>query len=89
MGAANNVAIATTSTAVLSTTFGTSTYQIRIACPSNCFYKVGDVAAPPTATNSDVLLPSTWVDYVTVSPGQKVSIFSATIQTVSVTEITG
>ena len=87
MGAANNVAIATTSTAVASTTFASSTFQIRIAAPNVCYYKVGD--GTPTASTSDVFLPNTWVDYVTVSPGQKVSVFSASIQTVSVTEVTG
>lgn len=87
MGAANNVVIATTSTAGASAAFASTTYQIRIASPSSCTYKVGD--GTPTATASDVFLPNTWVDYVTVNPGQKVSVFSATLQTVSITEITG
>lgn len=87
LGAANNVVIATTSTAVASNAFASTTYQIRIAAPSSCTFKVGD--GTPTAAATDALLPNTWVDYITVSPGQKVSVFSASIQTVSVTEITG
>jgi hypothetical protein len=86
IGAANNVSIATTSTAAASTAFGTQTYQIRIAATAACFYKVGD--GTPTATASDALLPLNWTEYVLVSPGQKVSVFSPTIQTVSVREIT-
>ena len=86
-GIANNVAIATTSTAVASSAFGSTTYQIRVAASANCFLKIGD--GTPTAANTDALLPLTWVDYITVSPGQKISVFSPTIQTVSVTEITG
>jgi hypothetical protein len=87
LGAANNVAVATTSTAAASSAFASTTYQIRVAAPSACFVKIGDGTL--TAAATDALLPSTWVDYITVSPGQKISIFSPTIQTVSVTEITG
>jgi hypothetical protein len=81
----NNVAVATTSTAAASAAFGSETYQIRIAATSACFYKVGD--GTPTAAATDALLPSPWVEYVKVTPGQKVSVFSATVQTVSVTEM--
>ena len=87
LGIANNVAIATTSTAAASAAFGSTTHQIRVAASANCFLKVGD--GTPTAANTDALLPLTWVDYITVSPGQKISVFSPTIQTISVTEITG
>ena len=85
-GTVNNVAVATTSTAVASSAFGGQTYQIRIAATGACFYKVD---ASPTAANTDALLPANWVEYVKVTPGQKVSVFSATIQTVSVIEIAG
>ena len=84
-GTVNNVAIATTSTAVASAAFGSQTYQIRIAATSACTYTLG---ASPTAATTDALLPANWVEYVKVTPGQKVSVFSATIQTVSVVEIT-
>lgn len=85
MGTVNNVAVATTSTAVASSAFGTQTYQIRIAATAACFYKVG--TATPTAAATDVLLPPNWVEYVRVGPGEKVSVFSATVQTVSVVEV--
>jgi hypothetical protein len=88
LGTVNNCAVATTSTAVLSSAFGTQTYQIRIAAAAACYFKVGDVAATPTATVTDAYLPPTWVDYIKVNPGQKISIFSPTIQTVSVVEVT-
>jgi hypothetical protein len=87
LGAANNVVIATTSTAVASAAFATNTFQIRVAALAACYFKVGD--GTPTAANTDALLLSTVHDYVTVSPGQKISVFSPTIQTVSVVEITG
>jgi hypothetical protein len=83
-GTVNNVAIATTSTAVASSAFSSQTYQVRIAATGACFYKVD---ASPTAAVTDALLPANWVEYVKVTPGQKVSVFSATIQTVSVVEI--
>lgn len=84
-GAQNNVAVATTSTSVASTAFGSQTYQIRIAASAACFYKV-DTA--PTAAATDAYLPANWVEYVKVTPGQKIAVFSATIQTISVTEET-
>lgn len=87
LGAVNNVSVATTSTAAASSAFGSQTYQIRIAAPAACFFKVGD--GTPTAAATDALLPSTWVDVITVSPGQKVSVFSPTVQVVSVVEVTG
>ena len=85
-GVANNVSVATTSTAVASTAFASQTYQIRIAAPAACFYKVGD--GTPTAVATDAYLPANWIEYVKVTPGQKISVFSATIQVVSVTEET-
>ena len=85
-GAQNNVAVATTSTSVASSAFGSQTYQVRIAASAACFYKVGD--GTPTAAATDVYLPANVVEYVKVTPGQKVAVFSATTQTVSVTEET-
>lgn len=85
IGTVNNVAVATTSTAVASSAFGTQTWQIRIATSAACNYKIDQA---PTAAATDALLPQNWVEYITVSPGQKISVFSPTIQTVSVVEIT-
>jgi hypothetical protein len=86
LGTKNNVAVATTSTSVASTAFSAQTYQIRVAAPAACFVKVDD--GTPTAVATDAYLPPNWVEYITVSPGQKISVFSATIQTISVVEIT-
>lgn len=84
-GVQNNIS-ASTSTSTASAAFGSQTYQIRIAAASDCFYKVGD--GTPTAAATDVYLPGKWVEFVKVTPGQKVAVFSATAQTVSVTEET-
>lgn len=82
----NNVSVATTSTAAASSAFGTQTYQIRVSAPAACFIKVGD--GTPTAAATDAYLPANWIEYIKVTPGQKISAFSATVQTVSVVEIT-
>lgn len=86
LGLVNNVAVATTSTAVASAAFGSETWQIRIAATAICFYKID--SGTPTAAATDALLPLNWVEYVKVSPSQKISVFSPTIQTISVVEIT-
>lgn len=85
MGTVNNVAVATTSTSVASSAFGSATYQVRVAASANCYYKVG--VGTPTAAATDVFLPLNWVEYVTVSPSEKIAFFSPTIQTVSVVEV--
>jgi hypothetical protein len=85
LGLVNNVAVATTSTSLASSAFGQETWQIRIAASAACTYKVDQA---PTAVATDALLPPNWIEYVKVSPGQKISFFSATIQTISVVEIT-
>lgn len=56
--------------------FGSQTYQIRIASTSACNYKVVE-AAGGAATATDIFLPNNWVEYVTVSPGQKISAIQA------------
>lgn len=84
LGLVNNVAVATTSTSVASAAFGSETWYVRISASAACFYKV-DYA--PTAAATDALLPLNWVEYVKVSPSQKISVFSPTIQTISVVEL--
>lgn len=86
MGTAQNVA-ATTGTSAASTAFGAQTYTIRVAASAAITYRVGD--ATPTATTTDTLLPATWVDYVRVTPGQKLAALSVSgAATVNVTELT-
>lgn len=85
LGTANNVAVATTSTAAASSAFGSQTHQIRVAATAACFVKISD--GTPTAAATDAYIPPNFPEYFTVTPGQKISIFSATIQTISVNEI--
>ena len=85
LGVVNNVSVATTSTAAASAAFGTQTYQIRVCATAACFVKVAEA---PTAAATDAYLPPNWEMYLIVSPGQKISAFSPTVQTVSVVEIT-
>lgn len=86
LGTVNNCVVATTSTAVASSAFGTQTYAIRVAATAACFVKVD---AAPTAAATDALIPANTVHIIKVNPGQKISAFSATTQTVSVVEVTG
>lgn len=87
-------ALAYTGTSATSTAFGTETYQIRLASTSACYYKVVE-AAGGAAAATDVFLPNNWVEYVNVSPGQKVSAIQAptnglvtgTAGTLSITEM--
>lgn len=74
-------------TSQASAAFGSQTYQIRIATGGQpAYFKVGD--GTPTATSSDALMPANWVDYVTVSPGQKVAVLQAgTAGSLSVSEV--
>lgn len=64
--------IAFTGSSVAATNaFGTQTYQIRLVSNSACNYRIGDGAQ--TATAADPFLPASWYEYVTVSPGQRIS----------------
>jgi len=60
----------TTNTAVPNA-FGAQTYRVRLAATAACFIRIGD--GVQTATVADVLLPAGVVDYVTVTPGQRIS----------------
>lgn len=68
--------IAYTGTSATSTAFSSQTYQIRVAATSACYYKVVE-AAGGAAAATDVFLPNNWVEYVNVSPGQKISAIQA------------
>jgi hypothetical protein len=85
LGAAQSFATSTTSAA--STAFGTQTYQIRVVADVATRIRVGD--GTPTAVVADMLLPANWVEYLTVTPGQKVAAILGTgTGNLSVTEIT-
>lgn len=55
--------------------FGPETYQLRLVASSGCSYRIGDGAQ--TATVSDPYLPANVVEYVTVSPGQRIAALKA------------
>lgn len=92
-GTTQTVAYTGTS-ATCTNAFGSQTYQIRLGATSACFYKVVE-AAGGAATTSDVFLPANWIEYVTVTPGQKISavragtdgLLTATSGTLIVTEV--
>lgn len=74
--------------------FGAATFQIRIVANSACHYKIGDGAQ--TASTSDPFLPANWVEWITVTPGQRISaikaatagLITAAAGTLWVTEVT-
>lgn len=74
-------------TSQASSAFGAQTRQIRVATGGQPAYvKIDD--GTPTATSSDVLMPANWVDYFTVTPGQKVAVLQAgTAGALSVSEM--
>lgn len=90
-------AVAYTGTAAaITNAFGAQTYQIRLAANSACHYLVSEAAnvVAATVTNGS-FLPNNWVEYITVSPGQKISVIrgatdglvTATSGTLLVTEM--
>jgi len=55
--------------------FGTETFQIRLVSNSACHYAVGD--GTQTASTASPFLPANFIEYVTVSPGQRISAIKA------------
>lgn len=55
--------------------FGAATYQLRLVANSACHYRIGD--GVQTATIADPFLPANTVEYVIVSPGQRISAIKA------------
>ena len=62
----------TASSVAVANPFASFTYQVRISTTANCNYQIGDGAQVATITTSPYL-PATWVEYVTVNPGQRIS----------------
>jgi hypothetical protein len=85
LGANTNFTLSGSSQATAA--FGPQTYQVRVATAGQpAFIRVGD--GTPTVTAGDPLMPANWVDYLTVTPGQKLACLQAgTAGTLSVTEI--
>lgn len=67
--------IAFTTATTITNGFGAETYQIRLCATAACHYLISEAAnvIPATVTNAP-LLPANWVEYVIVTPGQKLSV---------------
>lgn len=69
-------AVAYTGTsAAASNAFGAQTYQVRVVSDSACHYAIGDGAQ--TSTTDFPFLPANTVEYVTVTPGQRIAAIRA------------
>ena len=55
--------------------FSAGTYQLRLVANSACHYKIGD--GVQTATTADTFLPANTIEYIIVSPGQRISAIKA------------
>ena len=78
--------IAYNASASITNAFSSETYQLRLVSDSACCYRIGDGAQ--TATTVDPFLPANTVEYVIVSPGQRISaIKTTTAGTLWVTEL--
>src|SRR5579871_1667619 len=67
--------IAFDSSAAIANPFGSETFQVRLVADSACCYRIGD--GPQTASVADVFLPANTIEYVTVNPGQSISVIAA------------
>src|SRR5512139_1080817 len=94
-GISNNVSFVTsTGASNASSAFGSQTYWIRVAvqgaisATSGVRINVGD--GTPTAASTSPLLPVNWVEYIAVSPGQKIAVLGndTVTGTLSVVELT-
>jgi endonuclease/exonuclease/phosphatase family metal-dependent hydrolase len=67
--------IAFDASAAIANAFGAETFQLRLVANAACSFRIGDGAQ--TATTSDTFLPANVIDYVIVSPGQRISAVKA------------
>lgn len=73
-----------TSASGSSTVFGSQTYVIRLAGTAAFHFHIfGGSDTTSTCTSADPLVPSTWVETINVTPGQKVSVIKASGGTVT------
>ncbi len=72
-------AVAYTGTAAaIANAFSSETYVIRLSANSACHVLVSEAASVTAATVSNAMfLPANWVDYIVVTPGQKLSVIQA------------
>lgn len=82
------------STATVTNPFGSYTNLIRVVANVACHIKVVEAGGGAAAT-TDSFLPALWIEYIRVTPGQKISaiqaatggLVTATVGTVWVTEL--
>src|SRR5229473_4105787 len=67
--------IAYDASVAITNAFSPETYQLRLVADSACCFRIGDGAQ--TATTADPFLPANTVEYVIVSPGQRISAIKA------------
>ncbi len=67
--------IAFDSSTPIANAFGIETFQLRLVSNAACCYRIGD--GVQTATNADNFLPANVVEYVIVTPGQRISAIKA------------
>jgi hypothetical protein len=67
--------IAYDASVAISNAFSPETYQLRLVADSACCFRIGDGAQ--TATIADPYLPANVIEYVIVSPGQRISAIKA------------
>jgi hypothetical protein len=63
-----------TGTSQPSTAFSNETYMIRITATEGAYFVIGTT---PVAADTDPLLGANVVDYITVTPGQKIAVLEA------------
>lgn len=56
--------------------FGPETWQVRLVANEPCHFRIGD--GQQTATVADIYLPPNTIEYVIVSPGNRISAIKAT-----------
>ena len=67
--------IAFDASVAITNAFGPETWQLRLVADSACCYRIGDGAQ--TATAADIFLPANTIEYVIVSPGQRIAAIKA------------
>lgn len=88
-GAVQVVAFAAAST-TLPNQFGPETYQVRLAATAACYYLITERANPVAASAVNAsYLPANVIEFVAVTPGQKLTVIEASATgSLSVTELT-
>ena len=71
---AKTVQALTFTTSTASAAFNGATQMVRIVSPTACHYKVG---GSPTASTSSTYLPADYVEYLMVTPGDKIAFVDA------------